>query len=138
MSRNLCRVDCVFCEGIVRTSEAPRPITREEAGAYWQWYEGMLVARAACVDCEAPFLAWVDETNRADRQGFRYGNKAEPGQSHFDLSHYHAFNDEPAREDMPRWRIEVVRQRHSWPHCYVCAGPLHHGRCHDHKCVGRR
>lgn len=135
MSRNLCRVNCVFCEGDVRPSEAPRPITADEAGVYFSEYEGMLVARAACVYCEAPYLAWIDERRRV--KGAR-NDYAAVGQSHLDLSHYHSFNDEPALEDLPRWRIEVVRQRRPAPRCYWCDALVHNGHCFDHTCPSRR
>jgi hypothetical protein len=134
MSRNLCRTDCVFCDGVVRTAETPRPITRFEPGAHFSMFEGMLVAKAACVDCEAPYLAWVDESTCA--RPSTYPRRAAAGESHFDLSHYHAFNDEPVEADLPKYRIQVVRQRLPWPACYVCARPTWHDRCRDHRCPG--
>ena len=67
MSRNLGRTDCYFCSGKIRLEEQGRPITREEAGPYFELrngysYEGMIVARAICEDCEAKYLAWIDQS----------------------------------------------------------------------------
>jgi hypothetical protein len=142
MSRNLGYTACKFCDGDVRTSEAPRPITTQEAVGYFHEFEGMLVARAACVDCEAPYLAWVDQrTCVRPPHGCRpesFAQFCRSGESHFDLSHYHAFNDEPAYADLPAWRIEVVRQRRPAPRCYWCNVLMHNGHCFDHTCPGWR
>lgn len=39
MSRNLGRTDCDFCGGLVTLDEKPRPITREEAGPYYETHQ---------------------------------------------------------------------------------------------------
>lgn len=112
MSRNLCKTLCAFCEGTVKLEEAPRPITRAYAGAYFEEYEGMLVANASCVDCCAKYLAWVDERSRV-RPG-RYSRLCAGGdddRTHFDLSHRSTFDDEPGKEDCPLYTIETVRRR---------------------------
>lgn len=136
MSRNLCMTACKFCDGTVRTHEAPRPITEREAGVYFPEFVGMLVAKAACVDCEAPYLAWVDmrTCKGPPHEGRRWAPHAASGESHCDLSHYHAFNDEPAEADMPKYAIETVRQRKPWPACYVCSKPMNNGHCIDWRC----
>lgn len=106
MSRNLasrrcqtsgCRVEEVVLE------ETPRPITREEAGAYFYECEGMLVANAHCPACLALYLAWCDESPCVRHPSSRsiYWAPRTPERGYFDLSYRNAFNDEPATEDLP-------------------------------------
>jgi len=64
MSRNLGQTNCDFCGGRVSLDEKPRPITREEAGPYYDThhgygYAGGIFANATCTVCAAPYLAWV-------------------------------------------------------------------------------
>lgn len=129
MSRNIGSTECQFCQGEVRMVEPPRPITREEAGPYFDVnpcpcpsrpylpqaysYEGMIVANAECVDCCAKYLAWIDQ-----RACVGYGEltehdrrvSAESG-TFFDMSFRSSFDDEPGKADMPVYRIEVHRVR---------------------------
>jgi prepilin-type processing-associated H-X9-DG protein len=134
MSRNLGRRHCAFCDGHVVTTEEPRLITKDDAGTYFPEFAGMLVSNAACVDCEAPYLAWLDGTHRESGVvgwGWDYprhvwvdGNLVPS-----DLSHRQSFNDEPGPADYPKYQI--VRVRQPWPTCAECGGPLtaHDGRC---------
>jgi hypothetical protein len=111
MSRNLCDTHCQFCGecDTVELVEDRRPIREDEAGCYFEEYEGMLVANAACNLCEAKYLAWVDE-RPLKRPRFWLGVRREPrhGDPFFDLSHRSTFNDEPGEEDMPMYKVERV------------------------------
>lgn len=100
MSRNLGEVHCAFCSGPVIHTEEPRPITPQEAGPYFDHYRNALFAAAECRECGAPYLAWVamPAWNRDARREPWLGKDRQ----HFDLSHRHAFNDEPDPEDMPK------------------------------------
>ena len=102
MSRNLARTDCRECGGDVIHEEEARPIAFNEAGAYFDEYEGMLVARARCVRCEAQYLAWC---------GGRHQWRHSCAQGHFDLSYRSTFNDEPDPEDLPIWRVDQFGDR---------------------------
>jgi hypothetical protein len=103
VSRNLGRTDCYYCQGEVRPVEEWRPISPTDARGYFDEYQGMPVAAAACVDCEAKYLAWGWNPNRS----------AYPGDAGeiCDLSFRSTFDDEPGREDLPKWAIRVVRER---------------------------
>lgn len=124
MSRNLGDLSCAFCFAAVKLAEAPRLITRKERGPY-EDYDGMVVANAECVDCAAPYLAWVDESQR---RGYPDTRKPADGFEFVDLSHRHAFNDEPSWNDYPRHEVKretvVTVTRVAWPTCYYCGGPL--------------
>lgn len=128
MSRNLCNgAVCAFCHGRVECVEAARPITKDDCGIYFPDYEGMIVAHAACVDCEAPYLAWLDGTRRRSAGrgwGWDYPRPyTEDGKPvPVDLSHRQAFNDEPGPADYPKH--QMVRVRQPWPKCVVCDAPL--------------
>jgi hypothetical protein len=154
MSRNLGRTACAFCYGEVALDEAPRPITREEAGCYYDTrdgygYAGGIFANATCSTCGAKYLAWCDLSGCAG-----YGRWGEKGTPFFDLSHRAAFNDEPAEEDLPDWKIEeatltvdqcaalsaisgTIKRRSLWPRCertgkkifsvYGCRCEQHYG-----------
>jgi hypothetical protein len=113
MSRNLGRIDCYFCEGRVKLVGKVHPIMREECGGYFSEYDGMLVADAECSDCEAKYLAWVDESTRVSG-GW---NRGRDEREFVDLSFRSTFDDEAGAADMPRWEIHVVRQRaRPWPY----------------------
>ena len=102
MSRNLCRTDCYFCEGVVLLQEEPRKIRSDDCGAYFDEYDGMIVANAECGDCEAKYLAWV----------YRHPPIPPDWDGEFyDLSFRFTFNDEPGEDDLPRYKIEVKRIR---------------------------
>ena len=108
MSRNLGRSDCYFCHGTVVHDERPRPITQDEAGVYFPEYEGMLVARSHCRDCEAKYLAWV--RGRTDWIYGHFAHKNYYGEGcHVDLSFLSTFNDEPGDEDKPVYTIRRCR-----------------------------
>ena len=109
MSRNLCRTTCYYCDGAVLFVESPRPCTPVDCGLYYDEYEGMLVAHAVCEDCEAQYLAWVDERPRVRQSGWPAQFTEDGG--HFDLSFRSTFNDEPGKRDLPRWEIETVATR---------------------------
>lgn len=108
MSRNLCKTYCHFCLGEVTLVGPTAPISREQAGAYFDEYEGMLVADAECVDCEAKYLAWVDRQTRPP-----WGFARRENRRFVDLSFRSTFNDEPGEEDLPRYEIKetVIRER---------------------------
>lgn len=97
-------------------TEEPREITQEECGPYFSWAMGMIVARAQCVDCAAPYLAWIDGRNSGIGRPCPYEDEEEDGPKIRDLSHYHAFNDEPGSQDYPKWKIhrEIIVHRTSW------------------------
>src|SRR5262249_49975882 len=120
VSRNLGRTDCYFCHGRVELDEAPRPITQKECRIYFDEYEGMLVANAHCFDCDARYLAWVDEGPRIwypPSAGERRG--AEPG-SFVDLSFRSTFDDEPGPDDLSRYDVRIIRERTKIETCTEC------------------
>ena len=111
MSRNLASTHCDFCGAYPVLIEDPRPITKEEAGRYFNEYEGMLVANADCPFCWAKYLAWVDESGRSTEslRGIRPQVPYSDGVPFFDLSFRSTFNDEPGDEDRPeRSRHRVI------------------------------
>ena len=101
MSRNLLSTDCYFCHTAVELVGSVHPITKDEAGGYFDEYEGLVVANASCPDCKAKYLAWVDETPRNKPSFDRVPSNSVP---FFDLSFRSTFNDEPGDEDMPTMR----------------------------------
>lgn len=125
MSRNLCETHCDFCKGDVTLDEAARPITEPEAGPYFPEFRGMLVANATCRVCKAKYLAWVDE--RPTGKSWTRHAEAD-GRGFHDLSFRAAFNDEPAEEDLPEFKIEMVPQRSPWPRC-ECGGKMYYWTC---------
>lgn len=104
MSRNLCRTDCYYCNGVVELRAEKAPITASERGPYTD-YDGMSVAPAECVDCLAKYLAWVDWPSQPRRSDYSQGGPF------FDLSFRSSFNDEPGPDDLPVYDIEVVTTR---------------------------
>lgn len=144
MSRNLSSKLCRFCDGEVVLLEPARPITREEAGAHYEAREGYayaegLFANATCSLCEAPYLAWVDLSACL---GYGRWERDRDRSSFYDLSHRRAFNDEPAKDDLPKWRIEEVAltpaqcerleafsgtilRRTPWPRCEKTGRKIH-------------
>lgn len=112
MSRNLAETACHFCNGRVETCEAPREITRADAGRYFEEFEGMIVAHATCVYCHAKYLAWIDETNRLRYPRYIDSREIAPDAFH-DLSFRSTFDDEPGLEDF--YEIDpraAVAERH--------------------------
>ena len=119
MARNLGQTSCARCgkAQVIKPTERPRPITQEEAGAYFDEYEGMLVAEAACWICGARYLAWVDERPRV-RPSFYVGGVSTPRYAepvppytaggYFDLSYRSTFNNEPGSADLPPWDPDAV------------------------------
>lgn len=106
MSRNLCRVDCDRCPGTHEhiVLEGPvRPVTAKEDPGYHGAHTGLLIAEARCVLCHTLYFAWVDWPG--GHSFWRLSSKFE--QRFCDLSYRHSFNDEPAPEDMPKFRVRV-------------------------------
>jgi hypothetical protein len=127
MSRNIGSTTCDFCNGKVLIEEASRPIRQEEAGVYYPEYAGMLVANAHCEDCEATYLAWVNEHTRVSERYRGWYRDLCDGETHVDLSFRSSFNDEPGRDDLPRYRIRVVRERGpEIPLCVTCGTRMWH------------
>jgi hypothetical protein len=93
MSRNLGDTLCEVCNSTVELCGEPHPITREEAGRYYDEYVGMVVADAECTRCSAKYLAWVKRK--------KWSRAAGDDRPFEDLSFRKAFNDEPAPEDLP-------------------------------------
>ena len=103
MSRNLYATLCVPCEHAVELDEDPRPITADDAGPYFDEYEGMTVANAYCPICNAQYLAWVDQSERKVYPGLR------PGYGQItDLSYRSTFNDEPGKDDRPDYDVQKI------------------------------
>lgn len=136
MSRNIGSTQCNFCGGEVVLIETPRPITRKEAGVYYDTCEGYgyangIFANGACLTCEAKYLAWV---NLSACAGYGQWNRNRLQEPFFDLSYRATFNDEPDEEDLPEWAIQTVplteeqcrklevfsgtlKKRKPWPRC---------------------
>lgn len=124
MSRNLAQANCYFCGEEVVKEEAPRPVTREEVGAYWNLrdgysFEGMICANAKCHICGAKYLAWIDLSACVG-----YGRPEGPNHDGTirDLSFRSTFNDEPGNDDMPDFLIHkvVTIEKEPWPRCKKC------------------
>jgi len=120
MSRNLGRTNCRFCYGRIVLEERARHITRGECGAYWDTHEGLYVAKAHCFECEAQYLAWIEERTTSYGLGIRYQASTIREFGFFDLSFRSTFNDEPGEEDLPKYVIRTVRTREPWPTCPRC------------------
>lgn len=105
MSRNLGMTSCAFCGAEVVLIEQPRPVKEEEVGVYYLepggGYQGMIVAKAECFACLAPYLAWVGSIPH------RSPPPPDAERKFQDLSHYHSFNDEPNERDLPRYDVEI-------------------------------
>lgn len=111
MSRNRTETYCEFCSADLKLEEEPRPITREEAGVYFGEYEGMLVAKAACPECEAKYLAWCKP--RPDRASSLRLFGEDLLRGFYDTSFRSTFDDEPGEEDLPKYEVRrrVVYER---------------------------
>jgi hypothetical protein len=122
MSRNLSRTNCCFCSGRIVLEERARHITKDECGIYWDKYEGLYVSNAHCFECEAKYLAWVEERTTSYGLGSRYQASVIREFGFFDLSFRSTFNDEPGEDDLPKFKIEIVitRSRQPWPTCVRC------------------
>lgn len=104
MSRNLCQTHCDFCGCCpLSLDEAPRPITKDDAGPYFDEFRGMMVADATCPACLARYLAWIDGTNRSRYRGYPEPCAEYPIQ---DLSFRSTFNDEAGIDDEPRFAVQ--------------------------------
>lgn len=102
MSRNLCQTNCYFCDSELQLEGNPHIITRKEAGIYKDGFQNLIVDNADCPICEAKYLAWM---NRGmNRASYQEGVIA-------DLSFRHAFNDEPALEDLPKYYIKWIPKK---------------------------
>ena len=107
MSRNLGRTDCEYCTGAIRALEPPRLARAADVYRYTERYEGRLwLARAACVQCEAQYLAWYNH-----RPWPRQNVVPPHSEEIVDLSFLSTFSDEPGEADTPRW---LVRKRVVW------------------------
>ena len=107
MARNLCKTTCDFCGEKPTFDEKPRFITRDEAGVYFEEFEGLIVANATCSCCGAKYLAWIDERQRTD-QAFRNFSRdyaaarcPDIDKPFVDLSFRSTFDDEPGDTDKP-------------------------------------
>jgi hypothetical protein len=117
VSRNTCNTSCSICHDDVMLEGEPGPITRDEAGPYFDEYDrqGLVVANASCIGCRAKYLAWVRIGGRFPREPY------EGGPPFIDLSFRAAFNDEPAPEDLPT--SEKLLEIHQ-AQCRATAGQL--------------
>lgn len=109
MSRNIGSTCCSICYGDVVLEESPRLGSAADFGAYADEYAGKLVvANARCGACGALYLAWVRHF------GHRWNHLAnERNEPFVDLSYRHAFNDEPAPEDLPPVaKLREIERRH--------------------------
>jgi len=123
MSRNLAQQDCYFCRSMnIVLEEEPRPITKDDCGAYLDEFQGMLVAKAHCYRCDAKYLAWIDGSARAMYPG--HPRPPSPGYPHGDLSFRSTFNDEPGPTDYPKYMVTMEPKLEPWPKCARCAGPV--------------
>jgi hypothetical protein len=111
MSRNLLSKECVHCGDSVKITSPIRPITKEQAGVYYDEFEGMLVASAMCPSCFAEYLAWIDTTTCVNPIHRAHGERAEWG-SVLDLSYLRSFDDEPHPGDLPTYEIQTIITRH--------------------------
>ena len=111
MSRNLCRTSCYFCKGEVKLTEEPRKGTEVDFGGYKDQYDGMIIANAECSDCEAKYLAWIDERTRCSQEYHGCNRYTVVKGKFIDLSFRSSFNDEPDVDDLPRWKFVTTRQR---------------------------
>lgn len=107
MARNLGQTYCDFCntKDIVLI-EKPRPITKEDAGKYFESYEGMIIANAECSSCGTKYLAWIDERTITGSHKDYYNRYIRPrhiidGELFFDLSFRSSFRDEAGDDDLP-------------------------------------
>lgn len=113
MSRNIGDSCCYFCGGKIAYDEKPRPITKKDAGYYFDEYcDNLIVAASHCEDCQAKYLAWFNRI---------YTPYSE---NHCDLSFLSTFDDEPGTSDLPLYDVEVKRVVRSINHpdffCVTC------------------
>lgn len=100
MSRNLGTTEC---HGPVVVEEAPRPITPDEAGVYYDEYRNQRFANAHCPVCGAKYLAWFTSPYSPIGRCYVYTHTEQV----IDLSYRRAFNDEPHDDDLP---THIVRE----------------------------
>jgi len=119
VSRNLGQTSCHECSGgedCVVLEGPIRPVTELEDPAYFRDHEGLLVAEARCVLCHTLYIAWVDWPGQHGSFRNVYWSleerRLQNSDARFvDLSYRHAFNDEPAVEDLPLFTVETVLVR---------------------------
>lgn len=117
MSRNLGCTDCHVCHGEVALEEVARPITREEAGRYFDEFTtgvnaGLKVAKASCSACGSKYLAWVEQRRyKQDTGSYFSGDTQYYAGTHFDLSYRSSFNDEPGEGDVTEKGKELERRQ---------------------------
>lgn len=102
MSRNIGSESCDFCGADPICEEDPRPLTEAEGGPYTDAMRRVLFMNAICPKCGALYLAWA---------GRSHSEPVPLGRQFFDLSFRHSFNDEPAIEDHPIWRVDQFGDR---------------------------
>lgn len=98
MSRNLASTRCDHCGADrVKVTGRAHQLTKEEAGYYYDEFNGLVVADAECDLCRAKYIAWVDDSNcQVSHQRRHEGNQ----KGFFDLSYRSSFNDEPGSADL--------------------------------------
>jgi hypothetical protein len=97
MSRNIGSIFCDECGEIPVATEAPRPLTKGDAGAYFKEYQGLVCGHGECLRCGALYLIWY---NRPEDPAQYNPKKPEM----VDLSFRSSFDDEARAEDLPRGR----------------------------------
>jgi len=113
MSRNLGVRDCYNCGHPVEFTSPAHPITRDEAGRYYDEYEGMIVAMAECPICLAKYLAWIDQRNCVNPVHKDFALHMDIIDNRpFDLSYLSTFNDEPGEEDLPVYDVQKIETWH--------------------------
>lgn len=115
MSRNIGDILCYFCgTDNIKLVEPERPITKFDAHAYFDEYEGMTVANAECKICKAQYLAWIDGSKRtftsveSNHPMSYYPNRKDLPDSYkfVDMSMRSTFDDEPSCVDFPIFNID--------------------------------
>ena len=132
MSRNIGDILCQFCgTDNFKLIEEERFITKEDAGFYFDEYEGMIVADAECKRCKAQYLAWIDGSKRKTTNpdwmsGYPDRTSIPENYAFRDLSFKNSFNDEPdLLLDTPIYNTDgtfwSIDKNHSFKDvCYIC------------------
>lgn len=133
MSKNLGYVSCAFCPGEVRVTGPVRSFDLEFGAHILDEYQGMEVADAECVHCEAPYLAWISDNRRLRYRGTNSRVEEDGKLIPFDLSHRFSFDDEPSAKDYPKYTVkQIVRYDVTpWMACSECGGPSRSGITSD-------
>lgn len=129
MSRNLGNTSCAECEAdhkYIRLEEEPRPITKDEAGVYFNEFSSLIVAKAICTHCHTLYLAWVIQPSRhlGPPWGWTKEDLDVTGLRFMDLSYRNSFDDEPDIGDLPLFKVitssngTIARTRYPDSHLY--------------------